>query len=240
MIREALGWEKGTREDPKRYDVGPSGGPSVYFMKPGKEAFRRTNPRPNDMTPLVGRGGKRYRFQDMWVPLASLSLLGGEVFKPVLTLLYRDTFLLDHVPQGDGLRYRPRGDVMRCISELDADVRRVWPSGLMELLCLFDILGWNEDIKYHSERGRATFEGEYGSDVGRTNNMLTGVAVVWRVGAFVDHVIKNANRKGSIDMTMIIEPMQTFANRRGVAPPSDDELMDWLGPYIHNSVQCRL
>jgi hypothetical protein len=232
MIQEALNWEGGTRDQPKRYDVGPSDGPTVFFLKPGKEAFRSIKPNVNDMIPLVGRGDKRYRFQDMWVPLASLSHSGDDRFKQVLVLLYRNTFLLDHVETNGVLRYRPREGVLATIDELDEPVRKVWPGGLMQLMCLFDVLGWNEDVKYHSERGRPTFKGKYGRDVGRTNNMLTGIGVVCRVANFVGHVMANAGRRETIDMGMIIEPMQEFANRRGVAPPSDRELLEWLSPYL--------
>lgn len=232
MVREALSWKGGTRDRPKRYDVGPPHGPTVFFLKPGKETFRSVRPNVNDMTPLVGRGDKRYRFLDVWVPLASLSLEGEDEFKQVLALLYRNTFLLDHLEIGESLRYRPRGGILASMNSLDGTVRRVWPGGLMELMCLFDVLGWNEDVKYHAEREEPVFDGRYGRDVGRTNTMLTSIGVVCRVANFVNHVMSCSGQRDSIDMGMILEPMQAFANRRGVAPPSNKELVAWLSPYL--------
>ena len=234
MIDEALGWPAGTRDKPRRCDVGPSGSGQVlaYFLKPGKEVFRERNPNPNDMTPMVGSIGQRYSFQDMWVPLGASSLRGRETFRKMLVLVYRNAFLLDHVVEDGKVRYRPSGEVMGCIDELDREVRDVLPCSLLEFLFMFDILGWNEDVKYHSEDGRVTFEGRRKVEVGRLNNMLTGIHATHRVAEFVDHVIEKSGDKEAIDLGLIFSAMQAFVRGRGVAPPSDKDLVDWLAPYL--------
>ena len=234
MINEALSWPGGTREMPKRHDVGASGSNQVvaYFLKPGKEVFRTKNPNPNDMTPMVGSVDQRYSFRDMWVPLGAISLIGREPFQKMLVLLYRNAFLLDHVVKDGMVRYRPSGDVRRCIDDLDREVRDVLPCSLMEFLFMFDILGWNEDVKYHSEEGKATFEGKRKVEVGRINNMLTGIPATHRVAEFVDHVIEKSGDKEAIDLGLIFSAMQAFGRGRGVAPPSDKDLLVWLAPYL--------
>ncbi len=234
MINEALSWRSGTKDRPKRYDVGKSGSDRVvaYFLKPGKEVFRTKSPNPNDMTPVVGNIEQRYSFRDMWVPLGATSLLGREPFQKMLVLVYRNAFLLDHVVTDGRVRYRPSSDIRRCIDELEREVREVLPCSLLEFLYMFDILGWNEDVKYHSEDGKATFEGKRKVEVGRLNNMLTGIHATHRVAEFVDHVIDKSGDKEAIDLGLIFSAMQAFVRGRGVAPPSDKDLVDWLAPYL--------
>jgi len=234
MINEALGWRSGTKGQPARHDVREPGpdGVTAYFLKPGKEVFRSKNPNLNDMTPMVGSIDQRYSFRDMWVPLGATSLVGKDAFRRMLVLVYRNAFLIDHVVIDDKARYRPDGEVMGCIDELDREVRGVLPCSLLEFMSLFDVLGWNEDVKYHSEDGKATFQGKRKVEVGRINNMLTGIHATHRVAEFVDHVIEKSGDKASIDLGLIFSAMQAFVRGRGVAPPSDRDLLEWLAPYL--------
>lgn len=203
-------------------------------MKPGKEASRKKRNNPNDMLPQVGSSkGMKKDFRDLWSPIAQLSISDYEAFKAVLVLIYRDTFLLDHVEHGNSLRYSPSKGVLACMDRLDAKVRETYPPGLMEMLCEVDILGWNEDVKYHVEDGRVVFKGKYDSKVGRINNMLTCITVSCELSEFLrrDSIVKS--RPDYSDFDGILKICQRLIIGRGVAPPTNRELIGWLDPFIY-------
>jgi hypothetical protein len=65
-IWEALTWECGTKDNPRKPLVStlPNGN-EVYFLKPGKEVFNKKRPNPNDMLPVVGSPDIVLKFDDV-------------------------------------------------------------------------------------------------------------------------------------------------------------------------------
>jgi hypothetical protein len=232
-IQEALSWERGTEERPKKYLVAVlSNDLEVFFLKPGKEV-KRVRPNPHDMLPVVGTPDLRLKFDDVWSYLSMISVADFESFKIVLTLIYRNAYFVDHVEKQDGkIRYEPREEITNCIEQIDKEIGIVSPVGLIGLLNFLDILGWNEDMKYHVENNRPTFSGKYDLKVGRINTLLTCIRVPYQAALFVAHCIDRANDKKSIDFSLLYTIMQQFAKSRGTCTPTKRQLAEWLSPYV--------
>lgn len=233
-IEEALSWSMGGREHPHRHIVTRlPDGLDVYFLKPGKEVFNERRPNPHDMTPLVGSGDERLRFDQIWSCLSKVSVIDFDAFKQVLTLIYRNAYLLDHVEVERGkLRYLPNEGVQGLIDEIQAKAGHVLPYGVLGFLHFLDLLGWNEDVKYHVENGRPTFEGHYGYKVGRPNTFLTCIRVPYQTSDFIKNVLINSDDPENIDFQWGYDIMQQFAKSRGTCTPTLTKLKEWLDPYI--------
>ncbi len=233
-ILEALTWESGTQDNPRKHLVTKLyNGTEVYFLKPGKEVFNKKRPNPNDMLPVVGSPDIALKFDDVWGYLSKISVVDFDQFKAVLTLVYRIAYFIDHVEDRDGIiRYKPNGEVMRLIETIDIEAGIGFPFRLIGLLHFLDILGWNEDMKYHVEQGRPTFSGNYDVRVGRINTLLTCIRVPYQASLFVTHCIDNSAEKKNIDFSLLYGIMQQFAKSRGTCTPTQQQLKEWLSPYI--------
>lgn len=141
-IQEALYWESGTEEKPKKHLVAIlSNGIEVFFLKPGKEV-KRQRPNPHDMLPVVGSPEMRLKFDDMWSYLSRISVADYENFKIVLTLIYRNAYFVDHVEKWVGkIRYEPNEQITKLIEQINKEIGDISPLGLMGLLNFLDILG---------------------------------------------------------------------------------------------------
>lgn len=233
-IWEALTWESGTQDNPRKHVVARlPGGIEVYFLKPGKEVFNKKRPNPNDMFPVVGSPDIVLRFDDVWSYLSKISVVDFDQFKAVLILVYRIAYFIDHVENSDGtIRYEPNGEVIRLIDRIDSEANSGFPFKLIGLLHFLDLLGWNEDMKYHVEQGRPTFSGDYDVKVGRINTLLTCIRVPYQASLFVTHCISKANDRNNIDFSSLFAIMQQFAKSRGTCTPTQQQLKEWLSPYI--------
>ncbi len=233
MILEALSWASGTSGTPVRHVVASlPGGLDVYFLKPGKEAFERRTPNPHDMTPVVGDVQYRPAFNDVWTALSSVSLLDFEAFRQILVLIYRSAYLLDHEPEGESYRYRPKRAVLACVEELQSRTGRLLPFGLLGFLHYLDVIGWNEDVKYHVEGGKPTFTGARGFPTGRINTLLTCVRVTYQVSDFARRLVAGKGPWTTVDFRPVYGAMQAFSNGRGTCRPTHEQLLEWLGPYV--------
>jgi len=233
LIAEALSWEGGTLDNPRKYLIATlPNGQNAYFLKPGKEVANKKRPNPHDMTPVVGRPEYRLRFDEIWAHLSKIAIIDSEVFKAVLTLIYRDAYLLDHVRVGDSFRYRPNNEIVKSIREMDQKIGSVVPFGLMGLLHFLDLLGWNEDVKYHTEDDQPTFRGKYGPKTGRINTLLTCIRVPYQTLHFVRHIAKMSARPRDMDFTLVYGTMQQFVKSRGTCTPTQRQLLEWLAPYV--------
>jgi hypothetical protein len=236
-ILEAVNWASGTVEKPRKHLIATlPKGQEVYFLKPGKEVANIRRPNPYDMTPILGRPDKRFRFDEIWSYLSAISIRNFAHFKTVLVLVYRNTYFMDHVEKKKGMiRYQPNEKITKIIENLENEIGDILPFGVLGLLYFLDILGWNEDVKYHMEKGHVTFSGKYDFDVGRKNTMLTCIRVPYQSSQFVNQVL-NKTRDGKEvsvhDFQLLYEIMQQFSKSRGTCVPTRQQLVDWLSPYI--------
>ena len=169
-IAEAIAFEGRTVENPKRHLISalPNGKES-YFLKHGKET-QRAIPNIHDMFPNVGSGNKSetggYTFEIIWEYLIKISIINQLTFKKVLVLLYRLCFLLDHQEIKEGkIRYSPSDNILNYITKIDFAIKEGFKDkfkkdviGLLEFLHFIDLLGWNEDVKYHTKNSKPDFE----------------------------------------------------------------------------------
>lgn len=233
-IEEALNWRGGTRDAPIKHLVTilPDG-TEVFFLKPGKEVFNIKRPKPYDMTPCIGNTDRRLKFDEVWTFISRISVIDFDLFKAVLTLIYRNAFLIDHQETKPGIiRYQPSEEVIQAIREIEETIGDSMPSGLYGLLHFLDVLGWNEDVKYHTDKGSPTFKGNYGFNVGRINTLLTCIRVPYQASSFVRHVEEGIRERRSVDFMLLYTIMQQFAKSRGTCTPTNQNLLDWLAPYI--------
>jgi len=238
MIEEAIGWD-GSPATPVKHLIGRCrNGSLLMFHKPGKEAFEGTNE--NDMRPMIIIDGKELApptFSFIWSDLTNVAMADFEAFRAILLLIYRSAYLLDHRYDGNGnLRYAPSPDIMRCIHALDDLVGdRTEFKSIEGLLRFIDLLGWNEDVKYHSFGRTASFtEGRYANKtkIGRINTFLTCIRIPYEVSRFMREY---NDRKGD-DATKFVELydiMQALIASRGVCTPRRrSDLFDFLSPYL--------
>lgn len=233
-ILEALSWRSGRSvKHPRKCIVTTlPNGTEVCFFKPGKETLR-IKPNPHDMRPQIGLEDKRYGFDDVWKQLSKISVSNQEIFKSVLTLVYRNAYMLDHVEIRKGIyRYQPDPSILNCINLLDSLIPNIIEYGLLGLLHFMDIIGWNEDVKYHIERRKPTFKGKYNWKTGRINTLLSCIAVPYKTWLFVENVRNNSLNPINIDWSLAYDTMQLLLRTRGVCPPKQQELLQWLSPYI--------
>lgn len=232
-IREALDWGSGSADEPQKHLVTIlANGIEAYFLKPGKEAFNQKRPNPNDMLPVVGSPEIKLRFDDIWTYLSKISVINFEDFKTALVLIYRNAYFLDHVKKDNKIRYEPNYEITKCIEQIENETGEGSPFGLMGFLNFLDLLGWNEDMKYHVENNQPTFSGKYGFRVGRINTLLTCIRVPYQASAFVTHCIDKSSDKRNIDFSRLYTIMQQFAKSRGTCTPTQQQLKEWLSPYI--------
>ncbi len=233
-ILEAVRWEPGSSlDDQKKYvvDVLPSG-QEVFFFKPGKEAFRTGNPNPHDMAPNVGTAYEDATFGEVWVNLSSISVVDFELFRKVLLLTYRNAFHIDHRVIDGKVRYRPSGGVMSAIKEVDREMRGIlYEGGILGLMHFLDILGWNEDVKYHTAQGEAAVPTSRRQRTGRVNTLLTFIRVTHEMSDFAVRV-REASDPREVDFQQAYELMQQFARSRGICAATNQQLRSWLSPYL--------
>lgn len=232
-IKEAVAYEAGTPLAPRKYVIEELGnGEDVYFLKPGKEATRKI-PNPNDMTPLIGKEGIKLTFQDIWGYLLQVAIHDESIFKQVATLVYRVGYMLDHESNRQGhIRYAPQNDMEKLIHEMNGKIDKLLPFSLLGFLHFIDLLGWNEDVKYHTENGQPTLRGKYAYKTGRPNTILSCITVPFITWEYVNDIIRNKDDLSKFESKRIFNVMQRFTNSRGVCLPTQAELLNWLDPYL--------
>lgn len=245
-IAEAIAFESGTLMKPKKHLISnlPNGKKS-YFLKPGKETIR-ANPNIHDMVPNVGSNNKSetdgYTFEIIWEYLIQISIINQLTFKKVLVLLYRVCFLLDHKEIKKGkIRYAPSKEILDYISKLDFALREGFKDkfkkdeiGLLEFLHFIDLLGWNEDVKYHITNFKPDFDDRTKKNAGRTNTILSIISVPLMINDFLSNIIENVNYVEKINVRLILSTMQKLSKSRGIYVLSHTELQKYLNPYLEN------
>jgi hypothetical protein len=244
-IEEAISFEGGTIENQKKHLISslPNGKES-YFFKPGKETLRKI-PNVYDMAPNVGSNGisetDNWAFEKIWEYLIKISIINQITFKKVLTILYRNCFLLDHVEIEEGkFRYLPSKDISEYIDKIEFGLKdgfldkfKTKEIGLIEYLHFIDLLGWNEDVKYHIVDGKPDFIVK-GNKVGRVNTILSVISAPLMISNFILDIIHKTENKGIIDVKLITSTIQMFSKSRGLCVLSNKDLLKDLTPYLEN------
>lgn len=245
-IEEAIAFEDGTIENPKKHLISSlPNGKEAYFFKPGKETLRKV-PNVYDMSPNVGANGisetESWAFEKIWEYLIKISIISQSTFKKVLVLLYRNCFLLDHQEIEEGkFRYLPSKEISDYINNIETfvlkdgfmDKFKSKEIGLLEYLHFIDLLGWNEDVKYHIVTGKPDFK-KYDKKVGRVNTIISVVSAPLLISDFILDIIHKTEKKGIIDVKLITSTMQMFAKSRGICVLTNKELLKQLTPYLQN------
>ena len=181
MLREAIGWPKGTNQEKRKITkLYKGGGFAVAVGKPGKEAaltFKRkhyitgkTTNNPNDMNPFVMKRSKKVgndlTFGALFEQIEHLmraDLLGLELLG---MLIFRMAFMLDHKQNQEGhWRYTPP---KTSLSILKKRLPKVGEIPVDIFLYFLDVLALNEDVKMHT-LGYENAQHDYG----RVNTLLT-------------------------------------------------------------------
>ncbi|MDR0927232.1 MAG: hypothetical protein LBO69_05640 [Ignavibacteria bacterium] len=241
-IIEAVSFSSGTIEKQKKHIISilPNG-KETYFLKPGKETIR-TNPNIYDMFPNVGKDNASetdsFSFDVIWEYLLKISIINQITFKKVLVLLYRLCYFIDHKEIAKKIRYSPSKELLDYIDKIDFSLKDGFRDkfkkdeiGLLEFLNFVDLLGWNEDVKYHTVNNQPNFI-NYGKNVGRINTILSIISVPLKINDFLDNIIKNAKVIENIDIKLILSTMQTLSKSRGIYALPHSKLQEYLKPYL--------
>jgi len=230
-IDEALSWEKGPSTDdplPHVVDTLPDG-IEVHFLKPGKEVDD-TDPNPNDMAPRVGDLYDSYRFDEIWAMISRIGIADMEAFRYFLVLVYRSAYLLDHEKIEKGMiRYRPDIEVLESLDEMIGDSIE---GCSLTLLHFLDVLGWNEDMKYHGGEKDYDIRGKH-FGVGRVNTLLTCINIPYKFVSFINEVRENTESPEEIDLMSGLDSMQDLSTTGGTSTPTQGELENWFSPLLH-------
>lgn len=233
-IQEALNIKYLNPQNPTKYIVDKlPDGTEVFFLKPGKEFFRKI-PNINDMLPNVGKMFQRYSFSDIWGILCKLyNTISIDNFKKLSVILYREAYLLDFNFINGKVRFAPDKTLT---SEINTIQKEVDEKGLnlnvLAFIHFIDLLSWNEDVKYHVIDNKPDFSETNKRKNGRINNILSCISIPLLFQEFVDEVLKNKDNKENIDFSIIINVAQKFAKTRGIHPQTNKELIKLLNPYL--------
>lgn len=242
-IKEALTFVQGSIKCPQKHIISilPNG-QEAYFLKPGKETQRQT-PNIHDMTPLVGDRFVNYTFEDIWEYLVKISIINQILFKKVLVLLYRICFFIDHKKDKKGnIRYLPSPQVTEYIGKIDFALKCGFKDkfkreevSLQEYLHFIDLLGWNEDVKYHVTNGISDFTQTSKRNVGRPNTIISVISVPLMINDFLSNIIENVNYIEKINVRLILSTMQRLSKSRGICALPHTKLQEYLSPYLRLS-----
>jgi hypothetical protein len=239
LVQEAINFPQGTFEKQKKNVVFKfADNKEAYFLKPGKEARRKT-PNVHDMLPNVAGHFDMWAFERIWEYLIKISIVQQATFKEVLVLLYRLCYYTDHKFVNNKLRYKPSKQILEYINSLEKFVLKrgfqekfkTSEVSLLELLYFVDLLAWNEDVKYHSNGNKANFSEKNKTDVGRVNTIMSLIYAPVLISKFINNVIENTP-KGIIKVELITGAIQKFTKSRGLCLPTKKDLVEFLQPYL--------
>ena len=241
-IKEAILFNSGTIEAPKKHIISKfSKSSESFFLKPGKETLRKI-PNEYDMSPNVIFNNNiitgNWTFEKIWEYLLKISIINQITFKKVLILIYRNCYFFDHQEKNNTIRYLPSNEIIDYIDKIEFGLKdgfmdkfSIKEIGLYEFLHFVDLLGWNEDVKYHIVDGRPNFQ-KYDKKVGRVNTILSIISAPLMISRFIIDVIEKTKNKGIIDVKLITSTIQKFSKSRGICVLSNKELLNYLEPYL--------
>ncbi len=232
-IQEALDIKFIDEEIPTKYIIDIlNDGTEVFFLKPGKEYFRK-KPNLNDMSPNVGDLFTKFSFADIWKLLCKLrNTISFENYKKLSAILYRIAYLIDFDYIDGKVRFQPSETLINEIASIQAEIDKKHLSiNVLAFIHFMDILGWNDEMKTHANNDGLSYVSNK-PRMGRINTILSCISIPILFQEFVDEVIKNYKDKSKIDFSIVIEVAQTFARTRGVHPLSNKKLIQLLSPYL--------
>ena len=242
-ISEAISFKSGLKDNPHKTLVSTiDNQKEVCFSKPGKEFFKIKNPNINDMYPGIYLNEinevEGWSFEKLWEYLIKISIINQITFKKVLTIIYRNCYLLDHSEIESGkYRYQPSGELLEYIEKLEFGLKdgfmdkfQTKEIGLLEFLYFVDLLGWNEDVKYNHIENIP--ELRLGKKTGRVNTIKSIICAPIMISKFILDIIEKTKHNGIINVRLITSTIQTFSKTRGIFVLSDNELVDYLNPYL--------
>lgn len=233
-IREALDIKFTDPYKPVKYVVDTlNGGTEVFFIKPGKEYFRKL-PNLNDMSPNVGKYYENFSFSDIWELLCKLyNTISLVNYKKLSVIIYRMAYFLDFSYVDGKLRFTPGNELKKETEEIQREIcDKKLNVDIVSFLHFLDVLSWNEDVKYHTCNNMPDFSDGSKRKNGRINTLLSCISVPMLFQKFVDGVLKCNGKKEDIDFSIIIDVAQKFAKTRGVQPLSNKELINLFSPYL--------
>ncbi len=233
-IQEALDIKFTDHNNRVKYVVDTlSDGTEVFFIKPGKEYFRKI-PNLNDMSPNVGSYYENFRFADIWELLCKLyNTISLNNYKKLSAIIYRMAYLLDFSYVGGKLRFTPCKELKAEIEEIQQEIySKNLKVDLLSFLHFLDVLSWNEDVKYHTHNNQPDFSDVQKRKNGRINTLLSCISIPMLFQKFVEEVLKSDGKRENIDFSIIIDVAQKFAKTRGVQPLSNKELIKLFSPYL--------
>lgn len=244
-IKEALNFKGGTIEAPNKFVISTlPDGKEVYFLKPGKETQRKIeNINIHDMFPNVGMNDisetTSFSFEVVWEYLIKISIINQITFKKVLVLLYRLCFFIDHKENSGFIRYEPSKELIDYIQKIDFSLKEGFKDkykkdeiGLFEYLHFVDLLGWNEDVKYHVKDSEPDFQNRAKRNRGRVNTIISIISVPLMINDFLSNIIENVNYIEKINVRLILSTMQKLSKSRGICMLSHTTLQKYLEPYL--------
>jgi len=244
LISEAVLLPSGVAGKPIKTSINKICGVEAAFLKPGKEASRKT-PNAYDMYPLVTYGQKevtpKFSFNDIWEYLLKIFLIHKGTFIKVLVLLYRLCYYQDHHYKNNKWRYSPSDELLKLINDLDTLVLKDGfadkfnePESLtlLQLLMFVDLLAWNEDVKYHAPKGVPYFKNVSESKTGRTNTVISIISAPLLISGFIEDIVTKTQTGEIINVHLITSVIQKFTRSRGLCVLGDAELQKALAPYL--------
>ncbi len=234
-ITEALNINFIDAKNPVKYVVDTlNDGTEVFFLKPGKEYFRK-KPNLNDMSPNVGNLFEKYSFADIWQLLCKLrNTISLDNYKKLSAILYRVAYLVDFDYKNGKVRFNPNEELLSEINTIQEEVNeKNLKLNVLAFIHFMDILGWNDEMKTHATNDGLNFV-THKPKMGRINTILSCISIPILFQEFVEEVLRNKNNKENIDFSIVINVAQTFSRTRGVHPLPNKTLVALLTPYLEN------
>ena len=97
---------------------------------------------------------------------------------------------------------------------------------MLEYLHFIDLLGWNEDVKYHIVNRKPDFK-KYAKKVGRVNTILSLINVPLIINGFL-----RTNYYNKIDVKLLLSTFVEPREPKNFWETSSEQLVKYISPYL--------
>ncbi len=192
------------------------------FCNPGKDdgnPIRNSEQKRRDMTPFVNAKNNPITtgdFKDIWQVILTLQqILDKRTMLKLYRLIYRLAFMIDFEYDEKTKNYIPNKDF---ISEIDSIQKEINKAGsninIKSLIVFLDLLGWNEDYKYHLHDDVANSPW-----TGRLNCIMCMISVPIELNKL------NIKKGEQINYNSLLEMCYAFCMSRGIFVLSKSDLI---------------